>query len=212
MPDAISWIIAEYIKLAGQICARFDYTAVAGDAATYAAVKQEYILADNLTRPANKRQRIAADLIRYDIPGIGNTDLRSILRIRQNEDAFDAFRRDFGNLLDRVHQEQPSSQQDFDREFRQAADDSLCPRVAKVNKALSVSVLEKSLIPAALSVGAGWAARAFLGVPQLPATAGAAAILSPANWVMLKLNSRWNKAGRKTAVLRDAYSMLLEKS
>lgn len=209
---AISFIVAEHIKLAGQICARFDYTAVAGDSATYAALAQDYAFVDNLALPAKKAQRIATELIRYDIPGIGNADLGNILEIRQNEDAFEAFRRDFGTLIDRAHQEHPSDQEEFDREFRQAADDILRPRIDEVNKTLSVSAVEKLLVPAALSVGAGWAAHAFLGVPQFPATAEAAAILSPLNWVMLKLNSRWTRGGRKAVVLRDAYSMLLEKS
>jgi hypothetical protein len=212
LAGAISWIVAEHIKLAGHICAGFDYTAVAGDAATYAALMQECMLADNLTRSTKKDQRIATELVRYDIPGIGNVDLRTILKIRQNEDAFEAFRKDFGSLIDQVHQEQPSDQKEFEKEFRQAADDILRPRIAEVNKTLSVSLLEKSLVPAALSVGAGWVAHAFLHVPQFPLTAAAAAIVSPVNWVTLKLNNRWNRGGRKAAVLRDAYSMLLEKS
>jgi hypothetical protein len=209
---AISWIVAEQIKLAGQICARFDYTAVAGDTATYAALTQDYMLADNVTLPAKKIHRIATDLIRYDIPGIGNTDLRTVLKIRQNEDAFNAFRRDFGSLIDRVNHEQPRDQREFEKEFRQAADDILRPRIVDVNKTLSVSAVEKFLVPAALSVGAGWVAHSFLGAPQFPVTAGAAALLGPVNWVSLKLNSRWNRGGRKAAALSDAYSMLLEKS
>jgi hypothetical protein len=108
-----------------------------------------------LTLPANKTQRIATELIRYDIPGIGNADLKTILKIRQNEDAFEAFRIDFGDLIDRVHQEQPVDQREFEKEFRQAADDILRPRVEEVNKTFSVSFIEKTLVPAALSVGAG---------------------------------------------------------
>lgn len=166
----------------------------------------------NLAKAPNRAQRIAIDLIRYDIPGIGDVDLGTILKIRENEDAFEAFRREFGGLMDRVHQEQPAEQQEFEREFRQAADDILRPRIDEVNKALQVPVIEKSLIPAALSVGAGAMAHSFLGVSAFPATATAAAFLAPANWVLLKLYGRWNRRGRKAAILRDAYSMLLENS
>ncbi len=81
----------------------------------------------NLAKAPNRAQRIAIDLIRYDIPGIGDVDLGTILKIRENEDAFEAFRREFGGLMDRVHQEQPAEQQEFEREFRQAADDILRP-------------------------------------------------------------------------------------
>lgn len=165
-----------------------------------------------MTLPPNKAQRIATDLIRYDIPGIGNVDLGTILKIRQNEDAFEAFRTDFGRLIDRVHQEGPANQRDFEKEFRQAADDILRPRIDEVNKTFSVSFIEKSLVPAALSVGAGVVAHSFPGVPAFPVTATAAAVLAPANWVLLKLNARWNKRGRKAEILRDAYSMLLENS
>jgi hypothetical protein len=212
LPGAISWVVAEHIKLAGQVCAHLDYKALAGDEAAYAALTQEYKIADNLTLPANKTQRIATELIRYDIPGIGNADLKTILKIRQNEDAFEAFRIDFGDLIDRVHQEQPVDQREFEKEFRQAADDILRPRVEEVNKAFSVSFIEKTLVPAALSVGAGVVAHSFPGVPAFPVTAAAAAVLAPANWVLLKLNNRWNRRGRKAEILRDAYSMLLEKS
>jgi hypothetical protein len=210
LPGAISWIVAEHIKLAGQICARLNYTALAGDEAVYAALMQEYKLAGNSALPPNKAQRVATDLIRYDIPGIGNADLRTILAIRRDEDAFEAFRRDFGSLMDRVHQEQPADQQEFEREFRQAADDILRPRIDEVNKTLSVSVIEKSLVPAALSVGAGAVAHSFLGASTFPVTAAAATLLTPANWVLLKLHSRWTRRGRKAEILRDAYSMLLE--
>jgi hypothetical protein len=210
LPGAISWVVAEHIKLAGQICARLDYNAVAGDEAAYAALRQEYMLADNL--PPNKAQRIATDLVRYDIPGIGNIDLRTILKVRQNEDSFEAFRRDFGNLMDRVHQEQPTDQRDFEKEFHQAADDILRPRIDGINKTLSVSVIETFLVPAALSLTAGVAAHSFLGLAAFPVTVTAATLLTPANWVLLKLNSRWNRTGRKDVILRDAYSMLLEKS
>ncbi len=212
LPGAISWVVAEHIKLAGQICARLDYSPVAGDEAACAALMQEYRLANNLPVPPNKAHRIATDLIHYDIPGVGDVDLRTILEIRRNEDAFEAFRRTFGGLMESVHQEQPTDQREFEKEFCQAADDLLRPRIDDVNKTLSVSVIEKALVPAALSVGAGVVAHSFLGVPAFPVTATAAALLTPANWVLLKLRSRWNRQGRKAAILRDAYSMLLENS
>jgi hypothetical protein len=151
-------------------------------------------------------------MLQYDVPGIEKASFERVVELRKNEDAFNEWRREFGKVLEKAQKENPEDEQQFEIEFKQAADDQLTPRVKELQKASSSSTLEKIFVPSSLSIGAGAAAFYAAGLAAFPPTAIAAAALAPAGWVIDKLIRRFNKSGRKAAILREFYGYLLEKS
>jgi hypothetical protein len=208
----IARIVAEQIKLAGQICSNFSLMPVAGDMVAHAALAQEYMCAPKLVPLPNRVDRVAQILTKFEIPGVDKMDLQTVLRVRKNEDTFASFRRDFGQLIERVHLEEPDDQAKFEKEFIQAADDLLAPRVEELKRVHAIPFFDKVLLPGALPIGAGAVALQFMGVPSFPPTAVATVGLAPVGWVAAKLFARYTKKGIKAGILRDEYAVLLEKA
>ena len=194
------------VKLAGQVCSTLDFTPVAGSELVHTILRQEHIFAKNILLAADKTNRVTSALSSYIIPGIADTDIDTILKLRHDEKVFDDFRRQFGNVLDQVAKEQPTDQESFEVNFKQACDDILNPQVAELKKKTQSSALEKFVILAGLTLGAGGIAY-FFG-KEYPITATAGAALGPLSWVLDKLRKRWNSSGRKDQRLIEAYGLL----
>lgn len=205
-----AWLVKNYytggVKVAGQICARLDLSPVAGNEVSRVVLQQEYNLGTIEKPIAQGIHKMAQVLARYEVPGIANADIATILALRQNEAVFNDFRREFANLLQHATRQSPIDQHQFEVEFKQACDDLLQPKIDELRKATKSSVTEKFFIPAALGLGAGAAAFAITG--DLAATSLTALGATPWNWVLDKVRKRWNAAGRKSMALIEAYGLL----
>jgi len=120
-------------------------------------------------------------------------------------------RRAWREKLNISQNEQPRDEAQFDREFRYEADALLASRVKELEKAAASSVLEKWLVPSALTLGASAIAFSVAGLPVPPTTADTAALVGPGNWAVDKMIKRFNKGGCRATVLREFYGYLLEK-
>lgn len=140
---------------------------------------------------------------------MGRATFERIIELRKNEDAFNDWRLAFGQIIDRSQNEEPLDEHQFQTEFAHAADSYLTPRVKDIEKAMSSSVLEKILVPASLSIGAG--ALVFSAGVSFPLTAAAAATVAPVGWVIDKANKRFNKSGRRGKILKEFYGYLLDR-
>jgi len=205
-------MVVEEVELLGQICARLQLTPVAGNGFIYEILKQDYKRGTrNFSIATNSTHRVTETLLKYDVPGVKKATLNSIISLRKNEDAFHEWRREFGKILDKAQEELPIDQKQFDAEFREAAESFLTPRVEELEKVAASSTLEKILFPAALAIGAGAAAFYTVGLSEFPPTAITMPLLTPIAWVLEKARRRFNKTGRKAALLREVYGYLLEK-
>ena len=198
------------VKVWGQICALLDLTPIAANGLIRDILKKEYELS-NLPRSASAENRESQALMQFEVPMLSDIKLTNVLSLRKNEDAFREWRIGFGQVLDMVQKEFPKDQKEFDAEIRLAAETIMTPLSEQLkSKVKSSPILEKILVPSALSVGAGFVA--FTGFDaSFPAAAMVGAGLSPVGWVAEKLNRRFNKGGRKATLVREFYSYMIER-
>jgi hypothetical protein len=205
-------IVVESVELLGQLCAMLRLTPIACNELILDILKQDYRRGIKYLSTASITHRITETMLRYDVPGLKRVDFERVVELHKNEDAFNEWRREFGRMLDTAQKEQPVDEQQFEIDFKHAADEQLAPRVKDLEKATSSSTLEKIFVPASLSIGAGAVAFYTAGLAVFPPTALAAATLAPAGWAIDKVIRRFNKSGRKAAILREFYGYLLDKS
>ena len=202
-------MVAESVQLGGQLCAKLQLTPVAGNSLIGEILRQDYMRGVERINVAKQAHRITEAMLRYDVPGVGRATFERITELRRNEDAFNDWRIAFGQIIDKAQNEVFFDEHLFQTEFAHAADSYLTPRVKDIEKAMSSSVLEKILVPASLSIGAG--ALVFSAGVSFPLTAAAAAALAPVGWVIDKANKRFNKSGRRAKILKEFYGYLLDR-
>lgn len=202
-------MIVEEVKIDGQLCAWLGLTPVAGHELNHRILRQDYNRGIRHLPTTSGTHRVAQTLLRYDLPGVEKASFERVIALRNSENAFWEWRTEFGRVLDKAQSEQPADEEQFEAEFREAADASLMPRVKELEKAAASSVLEKWLVPSALALGASAIAFSVAGLPVPPTTAGTAALVGPGNWAVDKIMKRFNKGGRKATILREFYGYLL---
>jgi hypothetical protein len=205
------WLKKIYVgqaKVAGQLCLRLDLSPVAGSELMRTILQQEYLLQG--ARPvAQSVHATSTALARFEIPGIAAADLHTILSIRRHDTAFAEFRRNYARLMREALSQNPADQAQFEVEFRSAADDLLIPRIDELQKATRSSVLEKFLIPGAVSLGA--AAIAYDITHTAAVSTLASAGLASGSWILDKLRKRYSSSGQKSRKLVEAYGLLMNR-
>jgi hypothetical protein len=204
--------LVEEVKVDGQLCARLELTPVAGHELIHTILRQDYSRATHCVPTTNKVHRVAQTLLRYDVPGLKKVSFERAVVLRDNEDAFHEWRKAFGNVIDKAQSAQPINEKQFESEFLEAVDELLTPRIEELEKATKSSFLEKILVPASMTLGAGAVAFNLAGLDTFPPTAVAGAALAPISWVIDKVRKRFNRAGRKATILQEFYGYLFEKN
>ncbi len=140
---------------------------------------------EELSRKANLDLRVAAALSRSQLPFIRDMSSRTLVEIRQQDEAFDDWRAELRTAVRQI--ETAPASEDFADEAKEVFSDCIAPRAAEVRRALDRSaVLRSSSRDATLSLVtgvavAGTAALAGVSPPIAAATAGTSAI---ARWAL----------------------------
>lgn len=200
------------VKVWGRICAMCDLTPVAGKSWVHQILEAEYQLSRRkLKHAAGVKTRMAQNLLQQKVPGVSQASLRDIISLRRSEEAFRDFSKSFSEVLDRVHRESPVDETQFKVEFREAVETLLTPRIEDINTKIKASpVLTTIFISAALILGGG--VITYMLTHTWPLGTGVSASLIPVSWIVDKIHKRFNKVGRKGALLRQFYGYLIESS
>src|SRR5205085_7875190 len=101
------------VKVLGQICAKLGLTPVAGNLLVNEIIKQDYEWGIRRILTSNKTHRITGNLLQYDVPGVEKASFESVISLRNNEDAFNEWRREFGKVLEQAREEHPYDDEQF---------------------------------------------------------------------------------------------------
>jgi len=211
------------VKAWGWVCAKCDYTPVAGAQWVKDVLRAEI----DVQRSLHKRPErgglprvdlsIAATLSADGLPGVSQAPLDDVVWLRRNEEAFEEWRRDLREVLRLVWESDPGTPQQFEVEFARAVEDRLTPRIAALKaKTGGSSALTKLLLPAALTIGGGVVTAAlFPAASPLAAVAGSTVVgasTGAIGWLGEQLIARFGKSGRRAARLRQFYGHFSERS
>ena len=209
------------VKVWGCLCAACDYTPIAGARWVDDVLRGEIKTQSGQSRSTDGQTTrldldTAAALSVSDLPGVSGTSLVDIARLRQNEEAFEEWRRDLRTIVAMVRASGDASDADFRRDFAQTAQDRLLER-AEILKAKTKSspALTKLLTPATLAIaGAALTAMYYPSsaplIAGVPATAVASTSAGATGWLIDVMYTRFKKAGRRATLLRDFYGRFLE--
>lgn len=204
--------VLDQVQLQGQLCKRLNLAPVATNVVSKAMIEEDYGRNSKLLKVPAQNNRVSSVLFQFEVPGIKKATVSEILNLRNNEAAFAEWRISFGQLMDSTRAEEPKDQAQFLVEFKQKASDILTPKLSAINSALKSSAVEKILMPASVTLGAGFAVYS-LTAPETryPIGSIASASFTSVAWVLDKLNKRFNKSGKKAAILKEFYGFMLSK-
>lgn len=203
-------MVVERVKVYGQICARLQLTPVAGDVLVREILNQDYQRCGSILRAANISHSVCQALLQYEVPGV-KADIGEVIRLREDEDAFRDWRKDFGDVISRAYQYSTNDEQQFHVEMRAYADQLLLPRIEQLNAVTKVSLLQAMFIPSATALGAATIAYYGAGLSTFPPVPLAAAGLAPLSWLVQKVIRTYNKSGRKATKLRELYAYMVQR-
>lgn len=135
---------------------------------------------------SNMELRLMPALVGSELPFFADLDARLLLRIREDESAFEAWRAELRTVV-RTIEAMPSDGPEFEQEARDVLSDELLPRAEAVRRAVSTSVAMRAaakdtIADFAISVAAiGYAALGF-GPAGAAVGAAVAAVGLPLRW------------------------------
>ncbi len=211
-PEGTRIVLGE-VSLWGHFCAELDFVPVASNPWSRTMLRERFLPSHREARrerASRAEQRAEEAIVQFDLPGLADISLSEILKLRDNEEAFHELRQALRQVLDQAMSAGPADQEQFNAEFRVAAQDRIGEKLEKVKQAVrGSSVLQDVFVPSALGLGVGMFNYTFLGGTLEPALVGLG--ISPTSWVFKKLLKRYGSEGRKAALLRQFYCHLLEK-
>lgn len=179
-------------------------------------------LLGSLNLPETARSAIPGSIARtlstiaeYRVPELANYDLKTLIDLRRNNDAFAQFRGTLRQALATTHQQMrnlpdgiQANRHDARRgavvaEFRAQLDDHLRPELQRLESALKSSTFSQLFLPTALPLTFGMVGTSFYGESLASALLGAGAAAS--GYALAELARRPSKEFRRDKVLQTAY-------
>ncbi len=149
----------------------------------------------------------AGILVQNQLPGVAGIPIEMIVSLRQDDEAFHAWRKSFSDVLTRANSLPFTNEAQYRADLAEAADDLLKPKIFEMDKSLTGSSVLRDLVkPNGLQIG----------------VSGLVALVSHSPWGLLgaagtplikygvkALNKKIRRSARREATLRDLYAYLV---